>query len=127
MTQKGEKSFLMETRTMKAQIDGANWIKLNSNYQGFYIVQYDTEGLKALRDPIAKKTLTELDRFNIVKDCQLLSQAGLMSACDVLELLEVFESEDNYYVLETIAGILKNLYHLFGDVNDHKESRVKLP
>lgn len=93
-----------------SQKEGAYW-KLNFQTNGFYRVQYNEEQLRNLGSVIKKNptALTTEDRVGVLADAFALAVAGYGSTSGALELLRSFESEDDYIVLDELAGRLNSL------------------
>lgn len=99
------------------QSKSLRWIKINKDETGFVRVKYSPELLAALKAPILSldTRLSEQDRFGIVRDAFVLSEAGIISTDLALQLSRAYVNDESYIVWADIAGELgkiKNL--LFG-------------
>ncbi|MEK7558776.1 MAG: M1 family metallopeptidase [Patescibacteria group bacterium] len=89
-----------------------NWIKFNSGEKSLIRVSYPPNYLAKLEKPIKNKTLSEEDRFGIVRDVFALSQAGKMSTADALRISSSYKNDDSYIVWMEIASDLLQLSKL---------------
>ncbi|RNA09032.1 puromycin-sensitive aminopeptidase-like [Brachionus plicatilis] len=108
------KEILLEKRTDELNLGvlGANdWIKLNKNTIGMYRSNYSPELLLRLSSVIREQTLHPTDRLGLQSDVFALSQAGLLSAADVLKFLEGYSAEENVTVWRDLVSNLMSLSH----------------
>jgi puromycin-sensitive aminopeptidase len=92
------------------------YIKANPNETVFARIQYDVENLKALAEEIGKKktSLTETERYGIVRDAFAFAKSGVSSTPAALGLLTAYRNEESYIVWsEVISNLLelKQLLH----------------
>ncbi len=93
------------------------WIKANKNETSFIRIKYSPDLLAKLTNPIQQKDkkLSEQDRFGIIRDAFVLSEAGYSSSEDALSLATAYINDESYIVwseLATEIGKLKSI--LFG-------------
>ena len=114
------------------------WIKVNPEHTGFYIVNYSEDLLDRLKKPLS--SLTASDRIGLVGDQFALARAGIVKASRVLDLLNTsYRSETNLNVWKDITANLgdfenavlsdasqdirtkwfKFINELYGDVGNH--------
>eukprot|EP01088_Endostelium_zonatum_P022432 TRINITY_DN964_c0_g1_i1.p1 TRINITY_DN964_c0_g1~~TRINITY_DN964_c0_g1_i1.p1 ORF type:complete len:478 (+),score=135.06 TRINITY_DN964_c0_g1_i1:336-1769(+) len=81
------------------------WIKVNPEQTGFYIVNYSEDLLNKLKQPLS--TLTASDRIGLVGDQFSLARAGLVKVSRVLDLLNTsYRTETNLNVWKDITANL---------------------
>ncbi|KAI0989893.1 hypothetical protein GJ496_006551 [Pomphorhynchus laevis] len=79
------------------------WIKFNADSVGFYITRYPNQLLEPLISSV--KLLTNLDRFGLQSELNMLCKAGLNSYVDYLKLCQSYSSyESDYTVWRDIAS-----------------------
>uniref|UniRef100_A0A8C4QJV6 Aminopeptidase n=2 Tax=Eptatretus burgeri TaxID=7764 RepID=A0A8C4QJV6_EPTBU len=94
-------TVLLEKQSTRVTIPGlqANqWVKLNSGTVGFYRTCYSQPMLKALIPAIRDQSLPPCDRLSIQDDLIALSCAGVVSAADVLRVMEAYMNEPDFTV-----------------------------
>ncbi|MBI4089758.1 MAG: M1 family metallopeptidase [Candidatus Levybacteria bacterium] len=104
-------SYLFSTRSFSIPKPNS-LIKLNRGETSFVRIQYPSSLLKKLSKPIKEKTLGPEDRFGLVRDVLVLSQAGKNSIVDYLKLVHSYKNEDNYIVWTEIASGLQAIGNL---------------
>jgi len=52
------------------------WIKLNRGETSFVRIQYPSNLLELLREPVNKKILSAEDRYGLIRDAFMLAQSG---------------------------------------------------
>jgi len=92
-----------------------DWIKLNPDFVGFYRVLYSPDDLERLCSAIKTKTLSPLDRLNVLDDVFSLISAGKAPTVDGLRLLQAFKDEDSYVVWKIINNSVRSLNVLLAD------------
>ena len=80
----------------------AEWVVANAGGHGFYRVRYAPLLLKKMSSALAK--LAPIERFNLVSDCFALTQAGIMTAADYLDLTARFTAETDRNVWAVLTG-----------------------
>jgi len=111
------RTVLLDKKIQNFKFSNFDWVKVNKNETSVVRVRYTKELMDKLKNPIEKKDkkLSEQDRFGIVRDAFVLSEAGYVSADQSLEVLNSFRKEESYIVwseLATQLGKIKGL--LFG-------------
>ncbi len=93
--------------------DGNDWIHANADRTGFYRVNYDAAGWKALVKAVAAgNVLTTEERFGLQDDAFALSRAGVTSVMTFLDMAAAFRHEPTYAVWSGLAGNLAEVYGL---------------
>lgn len=111
------KKILLSKKTTEFPFkEDASWIKLNKDETGFVRVKYSQEMFNKLAGPLEKmdKNLSEQDRFGIVRDAFVLSEAGFVSTDKALMLARSCIHDESYIVwaeLATELGKLKNIIY----------------
>ena len=92
----------------------SSWVKLNRNETSFVRIRYSDELLRLLKNPISSlnKKLSEEDRFGIVRDAFVLSEAGLLSTDRALDLVTAYTNDESYIVWADIAGEVYKLNNI---------------
>ncbi|XP_075924071.1 puromycin-sensitive aminopeptidase-like [Petromyzon marinus] len=96
------------TVTIK-NIDPKHWIKLNPGTVGFCRVSYTSDMLYSLIPAIRDLSLPARDRMDLQNDLMALARAGVVSAVEVLKVLEAFKNETNYTVWLDLSGNLSSI------------------
>lgn len=102
-------------------IENKNFLKINSGETGFFRTAYSHELLELLKEPIANKTLSPLDRLGIVRDLFALSEAGIINTYEILEFLSAYKNEDNYTVWAEISSGLGYINQMIATTNIKKD------
>ncbi len=130
MSNSGNQEFLLDRKSQKINVPHG-WVKLNKDETSFARVKYDENLLQLLKTPIEKKSeaLSEQDRFGIIRDAFVLSEAEFLSADQALNLVTSYKNNTSYISWAEIAsdmGKIKNL--LFGEkiYNDFENFIVEL-
>lgn len=87
------------------ELDSNDWIKLNPDGHGYYLVNYEPKDWDLLIKELKKdpKTFTVNDRANLLFDAIQLSYAFQFSTDRLLDLFDYLKQEENY-IPWTIAG-----------------------
>ena len=96
--------------------EGSNsFYKLNSGVSGFYRVKYCKTGLERLETALLNRfeDFSTVDKIGIIADSFALARAGQTSTDRSLELLTVFEREEDERVLTEIASRFGALEHVW--------------
>jgi tricorn protease interacting factor F2/3 len=91
-------------------IDGTDFLKLNTDQTGFYRVLYDEETFKNLLS--RKQELSNLDRWGMINDLYAFLISGRRDLGEYLNHIHAFDNESNRLVVEEISNQLSNLYLL---------------
>jgi aminopeptidase N len=94
-----------------AVVDAPDKVKLNAAQTGFYLVQYDEAGWKALAKSLA--SLPALDRFGLQADAYSLMRAGYLSVASYLDLAGAYASEENHHVWGGLAAGVRALADIY--------------
>jgi puromycin-sensitive aminopeptidase len=89
-------------------------IIVNAGGHGFYRVAYSDE-LRSRLDATTLRSLSTLERYNLVDDAWAATTAGRMTADDLVALLQSFEDETDHAVWQAIAVALRGLGRLVDD------------
>ncbi|RWS12695.1 Puromycin-sensitive aminopeptidase-like protein [Dinothrombium tinctorium] len=100
-------------------IEPGHWVKLNSGCVGFYRVHYPFDLLSQFVPAIKNKSLTSLDRLNLLNDLFAIVKSGRASTVQLLEFLEAFTDEDDYSVWLSIGDCLTELNTLLSHSTFH--------
>lgn len=101
-----------------------DWIKLNKGTVGIYRSNYSPELLSRLVGLLKEQTLHPTDRLGLESDVFALSQAGLLSAVEVLKFVEGYSTEDNVTVWRDLITNLLGLAHILLNTNYHHEMQA---
>lgn len=108
--------FLLDKKMGSYSLSKAKseWVKLNKDETSFIRVKYSKELLDELTIPIEKKDreLSEQDRFGIIRDAFVLSEAGYTSTDLALNLVKAYKYDDSYIVWAQIAGEIGKIKNL---------------
>ncbi len=107
-------THLLTKVEQKFVVNNNSWIKLNKNETSFVRVKYSKELLETLRTPILHldKHLSEQDRFGVIRDTFVLSEAGLISTDLALQLSRAYMHDESYIVWADIAEELSKIKNL---------------
>ena len=115
-TAKKVDQFLLDKKTGVYPLSKAKsgWVKLNKDETSFIRVKYSKELLDVLTTPIEKKDtqLSEQDRFGIIRDAFVLSEAGYTSTDLALNLTRAYKYDESYIVWAQIAGEIGKIKNL---------------
>ncbi|MBP7832305.1 MAG: ERAP1-like C-terminal domain-containing protein, partial [Candidatus Levybacteria bacterium] len=111
---KEDGAHLLTKDLQKFAVKNSSWIKLNKNETSFARVRYSKELLERLRDPILNldENLSQQDRFGVVRDTFVLSEAGLISTDLALKLSQAYMHDESYIVWADIAEELSKIKNL---------------
>ncbi len=87
--------------------------KLNLGQSGFYLVNYDEAGWRAIGAALESGSLGPLDRYGLQEDAYSLLRAGYLSVDAYLRLLTSFKNEENHHVWAGLADGLGALADIF--------------
>jgi puromycin-sensitive aminopeptidase len=98
-----EKYLLLDDHELVVPLPAAaDWVVVNAGGPGFYRVRYAPPLLKKLLGALGR--VAPIERFNLVSDCFALTQSGVMSAPDYLDLTARFTSETDRNVWAVLIG-----------------------
>ncbi|XP_073695973.1 endoplasmic reticulum aminopeptidase 2 isoform X2 [Garra rufa] len=91
-----------------------DWVKLNSDMNGYYIVHYDEEGWNALTEllRVNHTALSFKDRASLIHNAFQLVTAGRLSLDRALDLIGYLKSETHNVPLLQGLGYLQSFYKL---------------
>ena len=89
----------------------SNEVLVNPGRDGFYRVKYSQELMYELKEMIAQKSISHIDRWAIQNDLFALCVSGDGKARDYFTLAESYESEDDYLTQSNVSANLYALYH----------------
>ncbi|KAK2911697.1 hypothetical protein QQF64_027515 [Cirrhinus molitorella] len=97
--------------TLDEEVD---WVKLNSDMNGYYIVHYDEEGWNALTEllRVNHTALSFKDRASLIHNAFQLVTAGRLSLDRALDLIGYLKSEKHNVPLLQGLGYLQSFYKL---------------
>ncbi len=95
--------------TLKGEISGEDWIKLNADITGFFRVYYAPEELLKFRPAIETGTLNVRDRMGLCDDTFALAKAGHYPTSVFLDLLSAYRNEKDLRVWLIILMHLEEL------------------
>jgi len=108
-------SHLLTSKTATISKQSSGWVKLNSGETCFARIDYPSQILDKLHQPIKTKRLSALDRLGIIRDAFALAESGDLPTTRSLELCKSFTNENNYTVwVEIISGLNSMDNLLFG-------------
>ena len=114
---------LLENRSQEVVLKrvGPNeWVKLNPDLTSFFCVNYPPDMLRLFQPGIVDKSLSSIDRLNILNDLFALVQCGKCSSDRLLELIEAYKLEDRYSVWKSIIDCL-NKFNSIIEYTDFQE------
>lgn len=91
-----------------------DWVKLNTDMNGYYIVHYDEEGWNALTEllKVNHTALSFKDRASLIHNAFQLVTAGRLSLDRALDLIAYLKSETHNVPLLQGLGYLQSFYKL---------------
>ncbi len=110
-------SQLMHEKTLKINLDGSEWFKINVGQTGFYIVDYPEHALKKLKALVACKKLSNMDRWGVQNDLFALVASGKSSLNAYLDLLKCYAEDRDYLV---VSGVEDSLYAIYSLASGEK-------
>ncbi|KAG9244468.1 peptidase family M1-domain-containing protein [Calycina marina] len=110
LTSNGVDDRMLQDRSAEIPVS-LDLYKLNSRHMGFYLVAYPSSRLKILGQNVRDGLLTPEDKIGIMRDVMAISGSGLLNAktTDVLQLLQQFHDETEYFVWKQISEIMKGI------------------
>ncbi len=98
-----------------------DWIKLNKNTVGLYRTNYAPELLARCGNLVREQNLHPTDRLGLQSDVFALSEAGLLSAAEVLKFVDSYSAETNVTVWRDLISNLLKLSHTLLNTNFQHE------
>ncbi|HUQ85469.1 MAG TPA: M1 family metallopeptidase [Candidatus Limnocylindrales bacterium] len=93
----------------------SEWIKLNAGESSMVRVGYSMQNLINLLKAIEGNELSTIDRFGIIRDLMVLSEAGQISTVQALTAYASYKGEESYIVWSEIASQLASLSNLLSE------------
>lgn len=121
--QKKPTYHLMEDKNMKLP-NGSKWIKFNAGEKSFVQINYPEHLLDNLRQAIHDGALKKEDRFGILRDLFVLSEAGKISVEEALKMTTAYTSDEAYIIWAELATEIAKVANLVSEepyVADFKE------
>ena len=113
-----EKRFLMQeaqlTMDVAKELSGDGELEclvVNAGGSGFYRVTYDKTFTSLITKDV-NGNLSTIERFNLVNDAWACVRAGILSAADYLNLIQVFSEETDPNVWAILTASIGHLYTL---------------
>jgi len=106
-----ELKMYVRSKTYDAPLD---FYKLNTGHTGFYRVAYPPNRLRSLGHSAYSGLLSAEDRIGLISDAMAIASSGHggeTKTSAVLELLEGFDDELNYFVWKQVLASLANMRH----------------
>lgn len=101
---------LMETKQLTISMDGDYpFIKLNTNQEGFYRVNYSTELFDRLKKAIQEGHLSSNDKAGLISDIAALAQSGHAKTVDLFDIVVSLKPNDQYLVWKEVAISLSSI------------------
>ncbi|HVQ78135.1 MAG TPA: M1 family metallopeptidase [Candidatus Binatia bacterium] len=110
-----ERRVLLEGDETRVDWPGVDWAVVNAGGHGFYRVGYSADALVRLASDLSR--LRPIERFNLVSDALALTQAGLLTAADYLELTARFRDETDRNVWTVITASLGYLNRVIAEAD----------
>jgi alanyl aminopeptidase len=118
-TQGQSECKLLETPAMDWQLQAKTcpaWIQANDDAVGYYREDYSRDLLNALVAGDVEKRLTAPERVDFMGNAEALTTAGKLEASQALQLVEVFHSDPEHYVVQSAINVaLAPRLHLVPD------------
>jgi puromycin-sensitive aminopeptidase len=104
------RTLLLSGKDMEVALpEGTDWTVVNAGGHGFYRVRYAEELLQRLtQEP--NRTLSAVERFNVINDTWATTQADLTPLNEFLDLLQRFKDESDHNVWSAILGACHYLF-----------------
>lgn len=111
---RGRKRILLKKKKMSFRVKSGAYLKVNQNETSFIRVKYSAANLQLLGSELESKkpTLSESDRFGIVRDAFALAKSGVSATDEALRLAKSYANETSYIVWSEIAAQLLTLRSL---------------
>ncbi len=116
--------LLLEEKSASMSHDSSEWIKINKNETSFHRTKYSKQLLGLLETSIKQKKLSEEDRFGVIRDAFVLSEAGYSSTDQALSLAFSYKRDDSYIVWAQIATEAYKLNNLLSEEAFYEEFKM---
>ncbi|MDB5181586.1 MAG: putative Aminopeptidase [Candidatus Saccharibacteria bacterium] len=115
----------LDDRTMSCQLSSEDYIRVNTEARGHYIVNYTEPAHRdALVVRVADGTFSSVERLMLLNDASMLGRAGYQSYADALQLLKAYGNESSDPVWDIISLIVGETRR-FVDHDEDLEERIK--
>ncbi len=112
---------MMNKKTLSLpSIDNQEWVKLNIGETSLVRVAYSMPDLVKLLNAIEKNELSTIDRYGVIRDILVLSEAGKTSTVQALTAYSSYKDENSYIVWSEIASQLSKLSNLLAEEKEFK-------
>ncbi|TSM85984.1 Endoplasmic reticulum aminopeptidase 2 [Bagarius yarrelli] len=127
-----EKRHILETKSGLLILDQeVDWVKFNTDMNGYYITHYDTDGWNALIHllQVNHSAVSFKDRTNLIHNAFQLVTAGRMTLDQALDLITYLKSETHNAPLLRGIGYLESFYKMIekrniADVTQYLKSYI---
>ena len=102
--------ILLEKRSQDVVLKGvksSDWVKLNAGFTSFCRVNYPPDMLRLFEPSIVDKSLSGIDRLNILIDLFALVQRGMVKSDRFLDLMKAYKLEDRCSIWRSILDCLR--------------------
>lgn len=106
--------YLMEAKTMHLP-KSESWVKFNAGEKSFMQVSYPDQLLDKLREAILTNSLKKEDRFGILRNLFVLSEAGKTSVENALKMTTAYTKDDAYIVWAELASEIAKVANLVSE------------
>lgn len=109
LTKKGiDDNITLYERTKTVDVP-SEFYKLNASHTGFYRVLYTPERLETLGENAKAGLISTDDKIGLLSDALALASSGYSKTSTVLNLLKVFDEEENYFVWKQVFATLTEI------------------
>lgn len=116
---------LLETKAEHVTLKNADYIQLNKEAVGHYIVHYtEVEHADAIAERASQKKLSPAERLMLLSDSAMLARGGADTFSATMRLLEHYAAEDSEPVWDIMALIVADSRR-FIDVDPKLEAPIK--
>ncbi|KAF8765157.1 Glutamyl aminopeptidase like protein [Argiope bruennichi] len=115
--------FLNSSDKVTFSAPPAKWIKFNTNFTGYYLVNYDKKGWQIFIDELRNnhRVFSPSDRLNLLFDAFTLASAGYLGYEMPLNMSRYLKKENYHAVWKTALEELRHIKWLFrGDKETEK-------
>lgn len=100
----------------------SGWVKFNTDFKGYYLVQYDEDDLGLLSEVLFEnhKKLSPADRAELILETFLLARAGITPYSSAMELTEYLQKERHFIPLLAASRALRHIAMCLRDDNEQQ-------
>jgi puromycin-sensitive aminopeptidase len=113
------KLLVSKKRTTIELGQGFSWVKINAGGSGFYRVRYSPELLTALTADV-DKTLTTIEKKNLLADADAFVDAGIITSPEFFELLQGLTENSAEPDFEYFSRAFSGLHGLLDEVSSRR-------